>query len=624
MLGSSHQAGALDGQVHHCVRGRANTTTEVNADGASGRRRIWPWLLGAVVVSLFFALHEATWLRPLLQHLVQARSQRHVHFDELRLGLSRDLQPTARFRGLRIDNAPWADRRPMVIAGEVRFTFAWQSLTGKHIIVKRLELVDAQVDLEHRADGLRNWRLTQPDDRGPGKIRVQTLDARSSSLRFVHGERDLEIDSSIAALDGPVTIAGHESLPLTKHLVVRGTRGGQRFDAALQVSDVLSFVDSATPFSMRGDASSLRARLHVEGRVADLVELGDVDVQVALSGASLADLNPLLKSTLPASRPFSIESRARKAGPRTEFSRLAATLGRSDVAGELSHVRADDPARRVVDARLDSKSIDFSDLPLASLHGEGDPDDVDVAGLRRVDVKLAWTVEHLKTPWPLQVRHARLNGALVGGVLKVESLRLDSAGGTVDAAATFDANRTPPRATLKADLDGIHFDQLLPPQAEDDRVAGAIGAHAELQASGASRRALLQSLTGTITAATSHASISSRLDARLALNGGRLLRTVLEGPEQTPVRCAVLELRMREGVGRVERLVIETDRLKLVGSGQIDLLQQSMALTLNPQRKQAALLALERSIRVAGPLGDTRVTLDAPTLPAAVASCLSP
>ena len=164
---------------------------------------------------------------------------------------------------------------------------------------------------------------------------------------------------------------------------------------------------------------------------------------------------------------------------------------------------------------------------------------------------------------------------------------------------------------------------MLPPQAEDDRVAGAIGAHAELQASGASRRALLRSLTGTITAATSHASISSRLDARLALNGGRVLRTMLEGLEQIPVRCGALELRMREGIGRVERLVIETDRMKLVGSGQIDLLQQSIALTLNPQRKQAALLALQRSIRVAGPIGATRVTLDTPSSRPPAASCLA-
>jgi uncharacterized protein involved in outer membrane biogenesis len=596
----------------------------VKAAGAAPRRRVWPWLvlvLG-IVIGLLLVLDEATWLRPLLQQHVLARSQRHVHFDALHFGLSRDLEPTVRLRGLRIENAPWADRRPMVVAGEVRFTFAWRSLTGEHIIVNRLELLDAQVDLEHRADGLRNWRLTRPDDRGPGKIRVLTLDARRSSLRLVQGSRDLEIDAAITALDTPVRLVGHESLPLTKQLTLRGTRSGQPFDAALQVSDVLSFLDSAQPFAVRGDARSLRGRLHVEGSVTDLAELGRIDVQVALSGASLAELSALLQVTLPASRAFAVESQVRKSGPRTEFDKLAATLGRSDVTGELSHVRSGDAARRTIDARLASKSFDLADLPLSSSPGEDAPLDAEV--LKRVDAKLAMTIDQLKTPWPLlQARHARLTAALAGGVLAIDPLRLEATGGTVTARATFDANPVQPRATLKADLDGIRLDQLLPPQAEDDRLAGTIGAHAELQASGTTRRMLLQRLAGTLTAATSHVSISSRLDARLALNGGRVLRTMLEGTEQIPVRCGVLELRIREGIGQTERLVIETDAMKLVGTGRIDLPAHSLALTLRPQRKQAALLALDRSIRVVGPLNSPRMTLDAaPASPPAAAGCL--
>ncbi|HKW85002.1 MAG TPA: AsmA family protein, partial [Burkholderiaceae bacterium] len=485
--------------------------------GASApRRRRWPWLLAAGVFLVWFALHQATWLRPLLQHHVQARSQRHVVFDELSFGLSRDLKPTLRLRGLRIDNAPWADQRPMVVAGEVRFTFAWRSLTGGHILVNRLELSDAQVDLEHSADGRRNWRLTQPDDRGPGRIRVLTLDARRSSLRFVQAARDLEIDSTIAPLDQPLPIAGHEGLPLTKHLAIRGVRGGQRFDAALEVSDVLSFLDPATSFAVQGDVTSLRSRMRVQGRIANLIELGDVDAHVDLSGASLAELNPLLKSALPASRPFSIDTLVRKTGTRTEFSALAATLGSSDAAGQLTHVRDDDAARRVVDVRLASRSIDLADWPLAPPQAD---DAVDAKGLKEADATFAWTVGRLKMPWLPQARHARLAGALAGGVLRVDSLAFESAGGKVTAAATFDANQAPPQAALRADLDGIRLDQLLPPQAENDRIAGTVGVHAALQSSGTTPAALLRRSSGLITAATSHVSISSRLDARLALSG---------------------------------------------------------------------------------------------------------
>ena len=589
--------------------------------GASApHRRLWPWLLAAGVFLLWFALHQATWLRPLLQHHVQQRSQRHVDFDELSLGLSRDLKPTVRFRGLRIDNAPWADRRPMVLAREVRFTFAWRSLTGEHIVVNRLELLDAQVDLEHSADGLRNWRLTQPDDRGPGRIRVLNLDARDSSLRFVQAALDLEIESTIAPLDRPVSIAGHESLPLTKRLDIRGVRGGQRFDATLQVSDVLSFLDPATSFAVRGDANSLRARAHVQGRVATLADVSEVDAHIALSGASLAELNPLLSSTLPASRPFSIESRVRKTGSRTEFSGLAATLGGSDVAGQLTHVRSDDAARRVIDARLASRSIDLADLPLSPPKAD---DAVDAEGLKGADATFAWTVGRLKMPWLPQARHAHLSGALAGGVLRVDSLAFEGAGGKVTAAATFDANQVPPHSALRADIDGIRLEQLWPPQSENDRIAGTVGVHVELQSSGTTPAALLRRASGSVTAATSHVSISSRLDARLALSGSGVLRTMLEGARQIPVRCGALELRIRDGVGAVERLVVETDAVKLVGAGRIDLSARSLALTLMPQRKQTTLLALDRSIRVAGPFSAARVSLDAPVSLPATAGCLS-
>ena len=46
----------------------------------------------------------------------------------------------------------------------------------------------------------------------------------------------------------------------------------------------MSFVDALRPFAVRGDASSLHSHLHFEGRVAALVELGDVDAQT-VSGA---------------------------------------------------------------------------------------------------------------------------------------------------------------------------------------------------------------------------------------------------------------------------------------------------------------------------------------------------
>src|SRR6185369_11774779 len=62
-----------------------------------------------------------------------------------------------------------------------------RSVGSDRLVLTRIDLVDAEVDLERRADGERNWRLRHPDDRGPSRVEVMSLDATRSELRFVHG-----------------------------------------------------------------------------------------------------------------------------------------------------------------------------------------------------------------------------------------------------------------------------------------------------------------------------------------------------------------------------------------------------------------------------------------------------
>ena len=97
-------------------------------------------------------------------------------------------------RGLRVENAAWADKqRPLVDAGLLRFEFEWQSFTGPRVTVTRAVLVDARIDLERSADELRNWRLSNPLDRGPGRIRVLSLEAGDTRVLVEDGVVDAVI-----------------------------------------------------------------------------------------------------------------------------------------------------------------------------------------------------------------------------------------------------------------------------------------------------------------------------------------------------------------------------------------------------------------------------------------------
>ena len=260
--------------------------------------------LGAVLLlAAFIVAFDWTWLRPLIQHHIHDRSGRRVDFDELHIGLNAALQPTVRMRNLVVQNAPWAAPRPLVRAAEFGFTLSWESLRGELVVITRLNLVDAELDLERQADGLRNWRLTRPDDRGPGRVRVMSIDARNTRARVVDQGIGLELELAATPLAAPVALPGHAELPLTKQVALRGTRDGTAFAADASVSDVLTFFDTGAPFALRGELRTGASRANVEGTLTDLLQLGRLDLDLRLAGPRVADIGRVLGARLPGARP---------------------------------------------------------------------------------------------------------------------------------------------------------------------------------------------------------------------------------------------------------------------------------------------------------------------------------
>src|SRR4051812_4273483 len=190
-----------------------------------------PRRLGALRVALAVLLALAAlcwafdwnWCRPLIHHYVMSRSGRSFDFDDMKVHFRSGLDPTIEFRGLTIQNAPWAaSKAPFIHAGRLAATLSWRSIGSGMTVIDLIELEDAQVDMERRADGVRNWRITRPDDRGPPHVRVLALDARNSSLHTLHRGIGLEAQVSTTPLPARSLLAGHPDLPLTKALTFKG------------------------------------------------------------------------------------------------------------------------------------------------------------------------------------------------------------------------------------------------------------------------------------------------------------------------------------------------------------------------------------------------------------------
>jgi hypothetical protein len=166
----------------------------------------------------------------------------------------------------------------------------------------------------------------------------------------------------------------------------------------------------------------------------------------------------------------------------------------------------------------------------------------------------------------------------------------------------------------------MRLESLLGERAARSQLSGLLHGRAVLKASGASLDALLASAAGTVSAFVSGGTISSLLDAKMGLQGGRIVRSMLTGAEPIAMRCAEAVLDLRRGEARIRTLVVDTERTRTTGTGTIDLARQTLDVVLTPEAKQRGLFVLDRSIHLQGALREPRHELVARAAPAAAAA----
>jgi len=578
-------------------------------------------MLAALVV--FFWAFDWNWCRPLIRQYVMSRSGRSVEFDDMHVRWRDGLDPTIEFRGLTIQNAPWAaTKTPFLHAGRIAATLSWRSLGADTTVVSLIELEDAQVDMERLADGLRNWRITRPDDRGPPHVRVLALDARRSTLHAIHRGIGLEIDASTTPLDTPLALPGHADLPLTRHLPFKGTYKGLAFEGDANVSDVLTFGATPRMFALQGTARLGALRLDASGLSNDVHELGDFDLDATLAADAQGAPWPL-PAGVARRRPLAVRGHVTKTGDAWTGSGLRLHAGRqttlvADIAF-TGNFKSETP-RRTLKATLRDAVLDLADidpardekttagenhtlsmqpLPLDRLR-EFDAD-VDLRDARLVDVAhgLAQTL--------------RGHATLVRGVLDLRSLDLGLADGHVTGSLRMDASSSPAAVSMDLAAHGLHVERLSAKLAANGALTGEVDAHADVKSRGASTRALVEAATGVVTMSLADgASASKRLDAKLGLNGGEWLRTLLDKSARVPVQCAAVTLALDHGTATSRRFVFETADTALAGRGGLNLVDETVDATLTPAHKKLALLSLDKSIHAQGPWHDIEVSLQPP------------
>jgi uncharacterized protein involved in outer membrane biogenesis len=567
------------------------------------RRAIRDGLLASAALLLAGVATQALWLGPFASRELSIRSGRAVHVDTMWLGLSSSLAPVLHFRGIRIDNAPWAaSDRPLVALERATALFSWRSIEQRRPVVALWILADGEVDLERTADGLRNWRLTNPQYRGPGRWKVLAVQAERATVRFVDGGLDLDVRATASAASAAA--AESDGVPRPTRIDVQGHWRRLPFSASADTGPVLTFFETGQSFPVRGHAEAGGARLDLDGTAGDIVRAPTLDAHVSLTATSLAPFAAFVSQHDRAAKAIRIEGELKFGADSYAVSGMKARIGATDLAGDLGWTRGDE--RSVVSAKLDSDSTDLADLRwlagLARVGAAAGSAPVGQRTARDVDAELSFVARQLHAVELKALQSGALDASIADGRVTVSRFDIGIAQGHVAGRAAVDLRDPPMRMQVEATARGVRVESLLQDAAVQGRVTGALQGHALLTTHGDTAEAMRDGVSGRITVSLAGGTISSLLDAEIGLQGGKIVRSLVGGAEPIAIRCAVAVVDVEHGSGRLRQLVLDTDRTRTTGSGTIELAGETVDVVLTPEAKQGGLFNLERSIRLHGPL----------------------
>ncbi|RKR07238.1 hypothetical protein C7446_0046 [Kushneria sinocarnis] len=610
-------------------------------------------LLGlAVAATVALSLLPLNWLRPTLNEQVSRALQRPFAIrGELRLDWSmlpgyRLPLPILRAGELVLGNpagwAPTSDEHPPMIRLErLEAGLVLPALAGRRLVITRITLSQPHAELVRRADGRNNWTFAFADDERPAARHTPeapgwTVDI--DDIVFDQGRihyRDAVLDAELTATLDPLA----QSIPYAEIVgrnregqprvgtaaadylfgwQVEGRYKGEPLEGSGRLGGMLSLRQGNQPFPLQIALRSGDTRIRVTGTLTDPLELGALDLQLALEGRSLGDLYALTGVVLPETPPYATEGHlvaklARPEGSLFEYQEFNATIGGSDLHGTLTYASTEPRPR--LSGTLDARRLRMVDLgpligaddhaPDAETPAQPPGRVLPVAEFRterwdRMDADIRFRADRIEHGASLPLSDLDTHIVLDSGELLLDPLHFSMAGGALNTTLRLNGNHSPMHARIDMHARRLQLNQLIPAPGSMQDALGQLNGDATLTGYGNSVAALLGSGNGEIKMLIDNGLISRNLMELAGLHIGNYILGRLFGDEQVRIHCAAADLVLRDGLVRPRVFFIDTETATIEIDGGVDLGSERLDLTVDPQGKGLRVFTLHSPLYVSG------------------------
>ena len=386
-----------------------------------------------------------------------------------------------------------------------------------------------------------------------------------------------------------------------------------------------SYRIEATVEERTGEASPVKldvtiedTRVHFDGAIDELRTAKGIDGQVQVQGpnpAAVLDLFKLPAISLP---PYDFAGQVTWRGDDIKVTDLDGTFGDSDARGTIAIDRRSTPPAVTGDLQSDRVVVeDLTGLIGAPVDPEAKEAQLEQGKLLptgAIDPN-AWRNFNLDVRYKAgQIESAflpidRIEAHLIAkeGWLTLDPLRTGLADGAITGFASLDGTQTPVAGEFDIRLSSLQVQDMLTKLGVDGEAFGEVNGRIRFEGRGGSVDKLLGSADGQVVLSMAGGAIDALIVEAIGLDVAESIAVLLDSMTQTeedktPIRCAIVNLELEQGIATARPIVIDTVDSKITVDGQINLQDETLDIFIEALPKDASPLSGNQPIHVDGPL----------------------
>ena len=528
---------------------------------------------------------------------------------DVKVGIS--LTPHLEIDQVSFRNADWGSEPQMLKLEKLEADVALLPLLSSQIVIKRIRLVGAEILLETNKDGEGNWVMGEKSAGGGSAPLPQIGQAaiENAKIRWKNGVTGKTRTFEVSKL----TVSPSDALG---NLAV--SFDGKADDLPINLKGITGTLANFTqgPLPINATGTIAGGDLAIKGEIADPASVKGIALDVTLNGKAASDLGALFGVTLPKLGAYQLRTKIANPDQKLVFEGIAGKVGNSDFTG---HIELDPaPTPIVIDASLASSHFDLADFgvqpeekPAPSKDGKVfSADPWDLSDLGAIDGAYHLNLQKLILG-TTALDNVIAEGVLQSGTLKLTSLTAGLGEGTIGLAANVNGTAKPAAIEARLRANNVDGAPLLDAMGMGGAVtAGRINLEAAVQGPGESLRALMAGLNGGVHMEMGEGAINNDF-ARLMFADLFQLVTFGGTSNAAHVNCLVTDFAAVDGIAGAKTLVLDTPGVTIVGSGDVNLRDETLHLKFDSHSKQVNLANLAVPINVGGTLSQPSVSPDA-------------